>query len=342
MMTGGEGLSHSLAKRLQAHGNVVNLYGPTEATIWCASKKVDADRDQTLSSILPIGRPLDGYSIFVLDETLRPTLDGMMGEIYISGPALANGYIGKPGLTAERFIAAPFGPSGSRMYRTGDLGIRRPNGDIEFLGRADTQIKIHGHRIEPGEIEHQLLSHFQDISRSVVVAKKRGSDLCLVAYLVYHRDKPHQPIEALRAALSKCLPSYMIPSFFLVLDALPYTANGKLNLSALPEPGMAEELSEPAKPASALEKQICDLFSEVTGTEQVGPDDDFFAIGGHSLSAMRLVAKIRDKTSRSVEIKSIFDHPTAKRLASQLLRATPSSASGKLLKGRGRVQAGNM
>ena len=269
-----------------------------------------------------------------------------MGEIYISGAALARGYVGRPGLTAERFIAAPFGPPGTRMYRTGDLGVRRADGTIEFLGRADAQIKIHGHRIEPGEIEHQLLTCFQDLARAVVTTKRKGADPCLVAYLVYHREKPQHPAETLRAALAQRLPAYMIPSYFVTLDALPFTANGKVSLSALPDPTFTQAPIKPQKPASALEMQICDFMREVTGASEVGPDDDFFAIGGHSLSAMRLVAKLRQSTSHPIEIKSIFDHPTAKQLATQIVSAQttthPPSTIGKLVKGRGRVQAGNI
>ena len=218
----------------------------------------------------------------------------MVGELYIAGAGLARGYLGRPGLTAERFMACPFG-TGTRMYRTGDLARHRSDGAIEFLGRADDQVKIRGFRIELGEIEAALLQE-PALAQVAVIAKAIQGDVRLLAYLVAHADQTPPSTAELRQHLAQSLPDYMVPSAFVVLPALPLTPNGKLDRKALPEPDALANTTTYRAPRSSHEVLLCRLFSELTATETVGLDDSFFAIGGHSLLAMRLIARLRQET----------------------------------------------
>ena len=225
---------------------------------------------------------------------LEPVPDGVVGELYIAGAGLARGYLGRAGLTAERFLACPFGPRGARMYRTGDLGRRRGDGEIVFRGRADDQVKIRGFRIELGEVEAALLSCFgASVAQVAVIAGLVGEDQRLVAYLVARAGESLPDAGRLRAGLGASLPDYMVPSAFIALEALPLTANGKLDRRALPAPGGRAGDAVYRAPRSPREALLCRLFGELTGGDVVGLDDSFFALGGDSISAMRLVSRTR-------------------------------------------------
>ncbi|MEV7323447.1 amino acid adenylation domain-containing protein [Streptomyces sp. NPDC093970] len=319
MLTGGEALPPALAARMRATGaEAVNLYGPTETTVWSTSAELAA-ADGTPT----IGRPLANTRVHVLDDHLAPVPPGVPGELYIAGAGLARGYLGRPALTAERFTASPFAP-GERMYRTGDLARRRPDGDIEYLGRTDHQIKIRGHRIEPGEIENALAAH-PEVAQAVVLADTvhRGDgtgsepDVRLVAYAVVPgtADPAAADGTALRKHLAGLLPPYMLPAVVVPIPALPLNPNGKLDRAALPRPGTAAGDRPSRAPGTPQETVLCHLAAEVLGLPEVSPDDDFFVLGGHSLLASRLISRVRATLGTELTIRSVFQYPTIGELA---------------------------
>nr|AWX24482.1 non-ribosomal peptide synthetase [Streptomyces conglobatus] len=303
---------------------LVNMYGITETTVHVTFARVTRalvgeDRPRSL-----IGTPLPDLRGYVLDHCLRPVPPGWTGELYVSGPGLAHGYLNRPALTAERFVADPFGPHGTRMYRTGDLVRRLPDGTLEYAGRADQQVKIRGFRIEPGEIEAELAGH-RDVARAAVVARPAGDgDRRLVAYAVPEPGRAPDPAD-LRAYLAGRLPAHLVPDACVVLDALPLTANGKLDVKALPAPDFAAAAGgrSPVTEAQAL---VCRLYEEVLRLPRgtVGADDDFFALGGHSLLATRLLTRLRAATGADVPMAAVFATPTPAGIAVLL----PESAAG--------------
>ncbi|WP_307808090.1 non-ribosomal peptide synthetase [Streptomyces oryzae] len=319
---GGEALPERLWHELRAVEGLVahNMYGPTECT-------VDAVRARLDDAATPVlGLPVAGARAYVLDEALRPVPPGVVGELYVAGAGLARGYLRRPGPTAARFVADPYGPPGTRMYRTGDLCRRRPEGWLEFAGRVDDQVKVRGHRIEPGEIETVLTLHPQVAQAAVVAREDRPGDVRLAAYAV-PVPGAEAALDQLRAFLRERLPEHMVPTAFVRLDALPLTPNGKLDRAALPAPD-ATAGAGPRRSACTPEEQVlCELFAEVLGVSDVGVDDDFFALGGHSLLATRLTSRIRATLGAELTVRALFEAPTVTDLAACLGGGTQPARS---------------
>ena len=317
LLAGGDVLSVPHVRKLvaaQNGGRLINGYGPTEGTTFSACFPVSGQSD--FYDAVPIGRPISNTQVYVLDGGLEPVPAGVSGELYIAGSGLARGYVGRAGLTAERFVADPFGAAGSRMYRTGDLARWRGDGVLEFLGRADAQVKVRGFRIEPGEIEAALVGH-GSVAQAAVIAREDGpGGKRLVGYVVAAGDAvPDAAV--LRAHLGQSLPEHMVPSAFVVLDRLPLTPNGKLDRRALPAPEQPVGAVRRA-PRTPQEEILCGLFAEVLGLERVGIDDNFFALGGHSLLATRLISRIRSTLDVELAIRSLFEAPTVEALVQRL------------------------
>jgi glyine---[glycyl-carrier protein] ligase len=286
------------------------LYGPTETTIWSVLQRLDEE----MSSVPAIGRPIWNTQIYVLDGYLRPVPVGVAGELYIAGAGLARGYLNRAELTAERFIASPYGEHGSRMYRTGDVARYRADGNLEYLGRADDQVKIRGFRIELGEIESVLSSH-PAVAQSVVIAREdEPGDKRLVAYVIAAVGTEIDASE-LRSSLGRSLPAYMLPSAFVALERFPLTSNGKLNRKLLPAPEWRSKEYE--APVGETETQIAAVFAEVLKVKGVGRHDNFFELGGYSLLATQLVSKLRQE-GLDVEVHALFTAPTVAKLAASI------------------------
>ena len=312
ILCGGEALPRELARSLHERGAaVLNLYGPTEATIWSSVHPLrPADLDAAAGAVVSIGRALAGYRMLVLDASLEPVPAGVVGELYVAGPALARGYLKRPALTAERFVADPHGAPGERLYRSGDLVRWRADGGLDFLGRADEQVKLRGFRIEPGEIE-ALLKRQESVADAAVIVREQA----LLAYVVAKAGQVAST-EALRRALAEQLPDYMVPAAFISLERMPLTANGKLDRRALPDPVWSGGVYR--EPGTPLEAQLSSLFADVLGLERVGVDDNFFASGGHSLLATRLTSRLRDLFQIDLPLKAVFEHPTVAGIAALL------------------------
>ncbi|MEC1777365.1 non-ribosomal peptide synthetase [Bacillus mojavensis] len=314
VLVGGEALPSGLLQALQALDcPVTNLYGPTETTIWSAA----AFLEKGVQGVPPIGKPIWNTQVYVLDNSLQPVPPGIVGELYIAGTGLARGYLGRPDLTAERFVADPYGPPGTRMYRTGDQARWRADGSLDYIGRADHQIKIRGFRIELGEIDAVLAKHPQIEQAAVVVREDQPGDRRLVAYLVVSSALD---IAELRRYVGASLPDYMVPAAFMEIDELPLTPNGKLDRKALPAPDFSASVTDRG-PRTPQEEILCDLFAEVLGLARVGIDDSFFELGGHSLLAARLMSRIRETMGAELGIAKLFDEPTVAGLAAHLDQA---------------------
>ncbi|HEX2077792.1 MAG TPA: amino acid adenylation domain-containing protein, partial [Longimicrobium sp.] len=282
------------------------LYGPTEGTILASAAPVPADG---VVEGRPIGRPLANVRLYVCDARGGAQPEGVPGELWIGGAGVARGYLGRPGLTAERFAPDPFGAPGGRLYRTGDRVRRRPDGTLEYLGRLDGQVKVRGYRVEPGEIESALRRH-PGVADCAVVARadERGGRI-LVAYVVGEADA-----EALRAHLRGTLPDYMVPGIFVALDALPLTPNGKVDRRALPAPEQAPE-ERCVAPRTPVEEVLAGVWSEVLRVERVGVTENFFQLGGHSLLATRVVSRVRQLFDVEMPLRAVFEAPTVVELA---------------------------
>ncbi|OAR27591.1 non-ribosomal peptide synthetase [Streptomyces sp. ERV7] len=321
---GGEALEPAhLRPWLERHGDespaLVNMYGITETTVHVTHQRVTRALIEDPRARSVIGTALPDLRVYVLDHCLQPVVPGRVGEMYVAGPGLALGYLDRPELTAERFVADPFGAPGERMYRTGDLARHTADGALEYAGRSDHQVKIRGFRIEPGEIEAALVG-LPDVSRAAVVARETegAADRILVAYAVPAPGSRPDPAE-LRARLGESLPEHMVPSACVVLDALPLTANGKLDTKALPAPDFAAAATGRA-PATASQALVCRLYEELLRLPEgtVGADDDFFDLGGHSLLATRLMARLRGATGAEVSMADFFARATPAALADRV------------------------
>ncbi|RFS84179.1 amino acid adenylation domain-containing protein [Actinomadura spongiicola] len=312
LATGGEAVPPETVARWAPGRRMVNIYGQTETTAaTLMSTPLSAD-----GGIPPIGRPITGTGVYVLDTALRPVPPGVAGELYIAGPGLARGYLGRRGPTAERFVACPYGTPGERMYRTGDVVVQAPDGQLAFRGRRDDQVKLRGLRIELGEVEAALLEH-PAVGRAVVVVDGRNGDRRLAAYVTPAPEAGGNGAAELRAHLLERLPEYAVPAAVTVVGEIPLTATGKPDRRALPAPDYGSA-GGGRPPATPRERILCGLFAEVLGLERVGVDDGFFALGGHSLSAARLVNRVRGVLGADVPIRTVFRSPTVAELAAYM------------------------
>ncbi|MFE9068524.1 amino acid adenylation domain-containing protein [Streptomyces violaceusniger] len=290
---------------------LVNMYGITETTVHSTYLELDAGMVAGTVGRSLVGRPVAGLRAFVLDQRLEPVPVGVVGELYLAGPQLARGYLNRPGLTAERFVACPFDSTGERMYRSGDLVRWAPDGGLEYVGRADHQVKIRGFRVELGEIRAALAQHPGVVRSAVIVREDTPRDNRLVAYAV--ADETGVSPSELRSRLQRLLPPYMVPTIVLI-DDLPLTVNGKLDVRSLPAPGGTGRPGGQS-PISIREQILCDLFAEVLGLPLVNPEDGFFELGGHSLLATQLVNRARSVLGVELHVRDVFEHPTPADLA---------------------------
>lgn len=323
-MIGGEAFPVSLGQDLRGffHGKITNMYGPTETTIWSSVWHLPAQVDH-----ITIGKPIANTQLYVLDRHLQPVPVGIPGELYIAGEGVVRGYHLRPELTSERFVENPF-VQGARMYRTGDLVRWREDGEIDFLGRIDHQVKIRGYRIELGEIEARLNSH-EAVWEGVVTARKDESEThYLAAYIVAHQDQPSE--QSIREHLRETLPEYMVPTAYAFLDAMPKTPNGKIDRKQLPDPYQLKPQRKAAyvAPEGEVESILAEVWQFVLGRDQVGIDDNFFDIGGHSLLVVRVHRELDGKLPKPLQLTDLYRFPTIR----ALVRHIESSDSGENLK----------
>jgi amino acid adenylation domain-containing protein len=331
VLVGGDALPADLARALVELAPAVwNLYGPTETTIWSTAHRV-----REVGASVPIGRPIANTRCYVLDEQGQPTPIGAAGELFVGGHGVARGYLGRPDLTAERFVPDPFsGEIGARLYSTGDRVRYRADGELEFLGRRDHQVKVRGVRIELGEIETALLSH-PAVRQAVVLARNDAGNARLVAYVVIdsatHGVVLPDSVD-LRTHLASMLPEAIIPTAYVVLTTLPLTPNGKIDRAALPTPAVAHT-REPLAPRDALEEVVAGVWATVLQQPRISVDDDFFVLGGHSLVAMQVSARLHDTLGVPVPVRWLFEAPTVaaltERLGACVVRDTEAGAAAR-------------
>ncbi|MET0396108.1 MAG: amino acid adenylation domain-containing protein [Longimicrobiaceae bacterium] len=323
ILSGGEALPGAIADLLRERGSVVwNLYGPTETTVWSTVHRVDGSE-----AVVPVGTPVANTRAYVLDAHLNPVPAGVPGGLYLAGAGVARGYLGRPDLSADRFLPEPFGGAergGARMYRTGDRARWREDGVLEFLGRDDHQVKVRGFRIELGEVEAALAAHPGVREAAAAALADESGEARLVAYVVEEDEVPPDAPD-LRAWLRARLPDYMIPSLFVPLEALPRTANGKTDRAALPAPegGRAAVEAEYVEPRTAVEEALAAVWAETLHVERVGVHDNFFELGGHSILATQLVVAVRATLQAEVPVRVLFEHPTVAELAAAIVARDP-------------------
>jgi amino acid adenylation domain-containing protein len=316
ILCGGEGLTSDLAQQLLKKGSAVwNLYGPTETTIWSTVCRVDTTK--LSHALVPIGRPIANTQIYILDSHLQPVPVGVLGELYISGVGVARGYLNRPELSAERFISNPFSDS-YRLYRTGDVARYLDDGTIEYISRIDHQVKIRGFRIELGEIENALSTHPQVREAVVITRSDHTEEKQIVAYITTQQEQPTP--ESLRDFLKQKLPDYMVPTAFVRLEALPLTPSGKVNRRALPKPTASSfcQHNEFVAPRTNSEWKLAKIWSEIFNIQQVGVKDNFFEIGGNSLSAIHLIASIEQQFGKELPLSAVLTNPTIEDFAKLL------------------------
>ena len=324
LLIGGEALSVSHVRRgleLLPGTRIINGYGPTESTTFTCCYPIPRELPEGVVSI-PIGRPIGNTQTYIVDEGLRPVPLGVVGELYIAGDGLARGYLNRPDLTAAKFVPDPFAAEpGGRLYRTGDLVRYLADGNIEFLGRKDHQVKLRGFRIELGEIESVLERHPRVKDAVVIVREDHPGDKRLVAYLT----APDGEVDTaeLRHHLKGKLPDYMVPAAFVFLGSLPLNPSGKVDRRALPAPEARSETAEAlVPPRNELEKEIASIWRDVLHLEEVGVHDNFFDVGGHSLSLLQVHGRLRQTwPERDLPIVALFQHPTVAALAAHLAAA---------------------
>ncbi|OBG81202.1 non-ribosomal peptide synthetase [Mycobacterium sp. E802] len=316
LVVAGEACPPELIERWAPARAVINAYGPTEATVYASMSA-----PLTGAPTVPIGAPVSGVALFVLDSWLRPVPPGTVGELYIAGRGVGVGYWRRAGLTSSRFVACPFGATGQRMYRTGDLVRWGTDGQLQYLGRADEQVKIRGYRIELGEIQ-TALADLDGVTQAVVIARDDdGTSVRLVGYITGTADPGR-----IKEQLAERLPSYMVPTAIVAIDSVPLTVNGKLDRRALPAPGFVDTDRYRA-PGNPVEEIVADIYARVLGHERVGVADSFFELGGDSLTAMRLVATVNNALDAGITVRCLFDAPTVSQLASQIDRRGPGVAA---------------
>jgi amino acid adenylation domain-containing protein len=312
----GEAATWDLAEQhgaLLPHAELVNEYGPTEATVWSTAYRCPPDAAAGAAAVVPIGGPIPNARAYVVDGHGGPVPVGVAGELWVGGAGVTRGYLGRPGLTAERFVPDPFsGHAGARLYRTGDRVRWRADGAMDFLGRLDHQVKVRGFRIELGEVEAVLRRH-ECVADCAVVARGEAGDPRLVAYIVGEAEA-----EELRAHLRRSLPEYMVPSAFVFLEALPLTPNGKLDRKALPAPDFVSAEERYVAPRTPVEEVLAGIWAEVLRLERVGVQGNFFDLGGHSLLATRVVSRIREVFRVDLPLRALFEGPTVAELAGRV------------------------
>ncbi|MFE7129404.1 amino acid adenylation domain-containing protein [Streptomyces sp. NPDC057638] len=309
VVVAGEALQGALADRwarLLGPGGLINEYGPTEASVGTCVHPLTAP---VPDGVVPIGSPLPGMVMRVLDPALREVPLGATGELHVGGTGVARGYLGRPALTADRFVPDPYGPAGARLYRTGDLVRRRPDGAVDFLGRGDDQVKLRGHRVELGEIRAVLVSHPGLRDAVAVTHRAPSGELTLAAYTVASDDGRPPTAEELRAHCARQLPEYMIPPVLLAVPELPLNANGKLDRSALPDPAAGPPDAGQAAEWGVAEQRVAGIWRDVLGRE-AGPQDHFFRSGGNSILAIRLIAGLQEAFDIPLPVRVVFEHPT--------------------------------
>lgn len=330
LFTGGEPISKNLVgtiKNLLGKTHFINIYGPTETTVWATSFDLKKNFD---SINTPIGKPLHNITTYILDNHLQMVPTGVIGELYIGGSCLARGYLNRPELTTEKFIRDPFNnESNHRLYKTGDLCRYLPDGNIEYLGRIDHQVKLRGFRIELGEIEFALRNE-SDIKNALVIVHEHAGNKYLVAYLIRHNgilegDAAKQRNKKLKNSLGDQLPEYMIPSVFVYLSEMPLTASGKINRHALPAPEAILKSTDKIKPRNDVELELTHIWQKLLNVDDIGVTDNFFDLGGHSLLATRIIGEIAKKFNANISLAAFNINPTIEQLATLMHQTVKST-----------------